>query len=180
MDRITGSGCEVCRGAVPSGKESSGHTGLCAQVLADALAAERARAERAEAEVERLRDQARLREIDCASLEATTNDALSRLSTIIDEEYGMQPVLGTFEEALTTLERLANERRQRQSARLAKLEAVAAAARTAHARIAHGVERQSAALVCGDLRASDDAIEEIDSARMVLCDALAALDGGGK
>ena len=70
------------------------------------------------------------------------------------------------------------ERVKLAEAMLAKLEAVAEAARTAHARIAHGVERQSAALVCGDLRASDDAIEEIDSARMVLCDALAALEGG--
>lgn len=54
MGRITGGGCDVCRGAIPNGTELAGHTGLCAQYLADLLAAERARAERAEARLAKL------------------------------------------------------------------------------------------------------------------------------
>ena len=167
MDRITGSGCEVCRGAVPSGKESAGHTGLCAQVLSDALAAERARAHDAINQLDKE-----------TAYSGVLKAALDRVALVLhpdkspDENWtystGDLPVMACDLRA----------RAERAEARLAKLEAVAEAARTAHARIAHGVERQSAALVCGDLRASDDAIEEIDSARMVLCDALAALEGG--
>ena len=118
MDRITGSGCDVCRGAVPSGKESSGHTGLCAQVLADALAAERARAHDA---INQLAKE--------TAYSGALKAALDRVALVLhpdkspDENWtystGDLPVMACDLRA----------RAERAEARLAKREAVAAAAR---------------------------------------------------
>lgn len=53
----------------------------------------------------------------------STEDLMDRLRTIIDEEFGMQPLEGA-EETLTRLEKLLNERRRNGINRGAKVQAI--------------------------------------------------------
>ena len=149
MDRITGSGCEVCRGAVPSGKESAGHTGLCAQVLADALAAERARAHDAINQLDKE-----------TAYSGVLKAALDRVALVLHPDKSPDENWTYSTGDFPVMARDLRARAERAEARLAKLEAVAEAAR--------------------GLRDSGYDGPCMGDAIAPLFRAVAALDGGGK